>query len=258
VARSAARERHAAAGDRRCMKARAVPTMRSVLRLAGYFLLVFALLAILRQLPWIGGLFRGLLGFWIAVILFSAFAARMSQVLIVRRRLQAQMRALEGVDSPHNRGKLGSLLLAHGRARAALPQLERAVAGEPETLEWRYRRGLALAQLGRTHEAERELAAVAEVDEEYGYGSVQLQLARLRLEAGDGEGALAALDRFEANHGPNPESAYRRGLALRKLGRREEARASLRSVSRLARGAAHFQRQQNRGWVLRALLARWV
>jgi tetratricopeptide (TPR) repeat protein len=232
--------------------------MRSVLRLAGYFLLVLALLAVLRQIPWVGGLFRGLLGFWIAVLLLSAFAARMSQLLLARRRLQAQIRVLEGVDSPHNRGKLGSLLLAHGRARAALPHLERAVAGEPETLEWRYRKGLALAQLGRVQEAERELAAVAALDEEYGYGSVQLQLSRLRLGAGDADGALAALDRFETNHGPNPESAYRRGLASRKLGRREEARESFRSVSKLARGAAHFQRQQNRGWVLRAMLARWV
>jgi len=64
------------------------------------------------------------------------------------------------------------------------------------------------------------------------------------------------LDRFDINHGPSPESAYRRGVALKKSGRAADARESFRHVGQLAERAARFQKKQQRGWVLRAWLAR--
>jgi tetratricopeptide (TPR) repeat protein len=132
------------------------------------------------------------------------------------------------------------------------------VRGEPELAEWRYRLGLALLASGRAAEALGELGAAAELAPEHAYGGVQLALARARLESGDAEGTLAALDTFDRNHGANPESSFRRGQALRALGRREEARGCFQHVTQLARRAARFQRAQNRPWVWRALLQRLV
>jgi hypothetical protein len=73
---------------------------------------------------------------------------------------------------------------------------------------------------------------------------------------GEGAAALAAVERVERSHGPTPESAYRRGLALRSLGRRSEARAAFAEVPRAAAQVARYQRGDARRWQARATLAR--
>lgn len=191
-------------------------------------------------------------------ILVSVLASKAGVALLARRKLESEMRALGNVDSPHNQGKLGSLLLAHGRAARALPHLERAVAGEPESAEWKYRLGRALIELRRPEEAIAPLEGAAAIDEEHAYGGVQLALSQARLDAGDPQGALTALEVFERNHGENPESAYRRGLAHRAADRKDEARAQFARVPELARQGARFQRDEHRRWVLRAFFARLV
>jgi Flp pilus assembly protein TadD len=160
------------------------------------------------------------------------------------------------VETPHNQGKLGSLVLAQGRARASIPHLERAAAGEPDIPEWSYRLGTAYLRANRPSDAVRSLSKAAELDEEHAYGQVLLRLAQAQRAAGDAQSSLTTLERFERNHGPNPESAYRRGLALKSLGKREEARAALSEVSHLASQSARFQKSSQRGFVLRAFLAR--
>jgi tetratricopeptide (TPR) repeat protein len=225
-------------------------------RLAGFFLSVFVLVALLRALPGLGGWFGGFWSFWLVAIALGYALTHAGVRLNARRRLAAQMRALRVVDSAHNQGKLGALLLAHGSAGRALPHLERAAAGEPDVPEWSYRLGQALAARGRGREAVAAFERAVALDEEHAYGGVQLALAAARQAAGDGAGALAALAVFERNHGPSPESAYRRGRALRVAGRRDEARAAFGEVGELARRAVGFQRSRNRPWVLRAWLAR--
>ncbi len=227
-------------------------------RLLGFFLLVLLSVSLLRTLPVVGSWFQGFFGFWLAAIGLSLGLTRLSVLLTRRRRSAGELRQLSEVDSPHNRGKLGSLLLASSRPRAALPHLEAAVAGEPDLAEWRYRLGAALLAAGRAARARTVLEAAAAIDEEHAYGAVQLALADARQRSDDAAAALEALDRFDRNHGESPESCYRRGQALRRLGRREEARASFRRVTRLASRAARFQRAQNRPWVWRSLLARLV
>lgn len=227
-------------------------------RLIGFFVAVFVLVALLRHVPGIGGLFGGFWSYWLVAIALAWALTHATVRFNARRRLNAQLRSLRDVESAHNQGKLGALLLAHGSAARALPHLERAAAGEPEVAEWSYRLGLALSARGRQREAEQALARAAALDEEHAYGGVQLALSAARLEAGDAEGALAALALFERNHGPSPESACRRGLALRAAGRRDESRAAFDEVSALAQRAAGFQRGRNRRWVLRAWLARFA
>jgi len=230
-----------------------------VLRLLGYFALVFVVLHLLRFVPWIGGLFAvPFLGFLAAAAIVSLVASHLASLAVTRRRVARLKHDLGATDTPHNRGKLGSLLVAEGRHRLAVPHLEAALAGEPASVEWRYRLGCALLAGGRTREAVEALSAAAALDEKHAYGALLLRLAQARLRAGDARGALEALDRRERNHGESPESLFRRGLALRALGRGEEARAAFAGVGQLARGAARFQRGEARWWALRAALGRFL
>jgi tetratricopeptide (TPR) repeat protein len=227
-----------------------------VLRLAGFFALVFAVLVVLRQVPFVGAVFRiPFLGFWGAALLVSGGLAWVAERGLRGRRMRAQIRSLGAVDTPHNQGKLGSLLLAGGRARAAVEPLRRAAQGDPEIAEWWYRLGTALLAAGRPAEAVEPLERALALEEEHAYGQVLLRLAEAQLARGDAEASLAALERFERNHGPGPEWAYRRGRALARLRRRAEARASFRRAGELASQAVGFQKQGARAWAFKAFLA---
>lgn len=228
------------------------------MRLIGYFALVFAVCYLLRLIPGVGELFRiPFVGFMLAAAIVSAVISWSTVRAVDGRRTRVLERQLRGaVETPHNQGKLGSLILAQGHAARAIRHLERAAAGEPEVAEWSYRLGTAYARARRPVDAVRALAHAASLDEEHAYGSVLLRLAQAQLAARDAQASLATLERFERNHGPNPESAFRRGLALKALGRRDEARRVLSEVQRLAAQAARFQKSAQRGFVVRALLAR--
>jgi len=227
-----------------------------MLRLLGFFVLIMILMRVLQHVPVIGGLFHGFIGFWVTAIGLVLLVNHYSKVALQRRRTNAQIRNLGNVDRPHNQGKLGSLLLAGGKPAQAVPHLEQAVEGEPDVAEWRFRLGVAQLALGRTEQAIAALGRAAEMDEEYGYGGVQLRLSEANLAADDTDQAPAHLDVFDRNHGPNPESAFRRGQALKKAGRRQEAGESFARVGELARGAARFQRREAQKWAFRATLAR--
>jgi len=231
--------------------------MPAFLRMIGFFVAVVVLMNLLRLVPGIGGLFHGFFAYWIVAILLSAALSRLSAAGLVRHRVRGQIRALGNVESPHNQGKLGTLLLSNGRSARAIPHLERAVEGEPESAEWHYRLGVALLEARRAVEACEEFGKVFEMDEEYAYGAVQLRAAEAALAVGDPAAALARLAVFERNHGPRPESAYWRGVALKRSGDRAAARESFAEVARLAAEGARYQGQENKGWVLRAAWARF-
>lgn len=229
------------------------------MRLLGYFVLVLATMFLLRLVPWIGGLFAiPWLGFLLAAGLVSAVLSFTTVRALDRRRARALERQLGAVDTPHNQGKLGSLVLAQGRAKAAVAHLERAVAGEPDHAEWSYRLGCAYLRAGRPADARTALRHAAAIAEEHAFGAVTLRLSQAELEAGDATRALEALALHERNHGPSPESAYRRALALRGVGRRDEARAALAEVPALAARSASFQRREQQRWVWASYLRRFV
>jgi len=225
-------------------------------RMVGFFALAWVLTSVLQALPGIGFLFRGFFAFWLVLIALSLGLERLARAARRRRRLDSELRALGNVESAHNQGKLGSLLLAHGRPARAVEPLRRAGEGEPETAEWHYRLGQALLRLGRTEEALAPLERAAAIDAEHAYGGVQLSLSEACLELGRWDAALEHLATFERNHGPSPESACRRGLALKGAGRRDEARRAFSEVSALARASARYQRKDHRRWVVRAHLAK--
>ncbi len=227
------------------------------MRFLGFFLLVFAALWLLRQIPGLGRLFEvPLFGFYLAAVVVSVVLARVGTAAVERRRLGGELRQLGAVDTPHNRGKLGSLHLKAGRPRRAVPHLEAAALGEPDSVEWHFRLGQAYLAAGRPEEAVRSLTRAAEIDEEHAYGGVLLSLTRAQQATGEAEDALETLARLERNNGPSPESAFRRGQVYKSMGERESARAAFGEVGALAAQAPKYQRAEARGWAARAFWAR--
>jgi tetratricopeptide (TPR) repeat protein len=228
-----------------------------VLRLIGFFVLALVLLQFMQEIPFLGGIFRiPFVGLWIVFILLSVGSAKLAAYLLDRRKLTALQTSLGATNTPYNKGKLGSLLLAQKRYRRAIPLLEVAAGGESDSAEWHYRLGAARLGAGSLEAAIESLERSLAIDEEHAYGSVLLRLAEARARAGQAEESLERLERFERNHGPNPESAYRRGLALRSLKRGSEARAAFDEVSQLASRLAKFQRKGSHVWTLKAAIAR--
>ena len=228
-----------------------------MLRFLAYFATIFVVWQVLAHAPLVGWIFRiPLLGFFATAALVGAVGRYWAEGALARRRMQALKRQLGGVETPHNLGKLGSFLESDRQWRAAIPHLEQATLGEPESAEWHWRLGHCLLESGEFARAAEELRAAAAIDEEHAYGSVLMMLSEAQRKMGDLDLALSTLERFERNHGPNPESAYRRGRVLAQLGRKEEASQAYGSVSELARSAARYQRKTFRGYALKAFLAR--
>ncbi len=231
-----------------------------MLRLACFVVLVLLLRSVLGLVPGVGEFLdrAGIFGIWALAFGLSWFLSRWMERALLVRRDAAKMRVLGAVPSPHNQGKVGAMLLAHGKPKKALEPLRAACAGEPDVAEWHYRLGLAFLALRRHEDAASALERCTAIEEEYAYGAALLRLAQAEVARGETERALAVLERFEKNHGPNPESAYRRGRVLRKLGRAAEARRAFAEVKGLAASAAKYQRREAAMWSLRATLARLV
>jgi tetratricopeptide (TPR) repeat protein len=232
-----------------------------MLRLVGFFLLVFVTLGLARSLlggvPIIGALLgMPFVGFWIVAVALSAGASRLAAGALDRRQAQRLVSQLGTVETPHNQGKLGSLLLSQGRARRAIEPLERATAGEPEVAEWHYRLGCALLEVGRKPQALAALDAALVLDEEHAYGETMLRSIELVQSMGEHAQALARLKRYRRNHGPSPESAFRRGQSLAAAGDGKAAREAFDEVQELAGQLAQYQRRGAAAWQLRARLAR--
>lgn len=227
----------------------------------GRFLLFFALAVVLSRVlakvPIIGGLFAhtGIFGIWIVAILLSFGMTWWGQRAVRVGRTRSELRRLMQVETPHNKGKAACLLYAQGSVRKSVPLFEEAVAGEPDVADWHYRLGKALLDLRRYDEAIVAFERAVEIDPEHAYGAAQLRLAEVRATEGEDERALEALVVFERNHGPSPESCYRRGRSLARLGRKDEARAAYQEVAALASRATKYQRNEALGWAAKAKMA---
>lgn len=215
-----------------------------MLRLAGYVLLVFAVIFVLRHVPGLGFLFAiPFLNFFLAAAIVSAAIGWWTSRTVDSRRVRTLEREFGAVDTPHNQGKLGVMILARGRPRRAIPHLARAASGEPDRAEWHYRLGAARLAAGEANTAVLDLERAVQVDPEHAFGAPRLRLAEARLAVRAAAGSLAAAEDFERHYGPTPESAYRRGLALRALGRSGEARAAFTNVADLARSTSRGMRR---------------
>ncbi len=221
----------------------------------GFFIGALLLSSVMRHVPGIGGLFGGIWGFWIAVLLLSAVTNWLTTRWLEYLRLRRGRAEFSQVDNAHNQGKLGTLLLQNGRSRAALGPLERAVAGDPHSAEWLYRLGSALRLCGEPARASVELEAALKIAPAHAWGEVGIELALARKAIGDDQGALQALQEREREHGESVRSAYLRGVLLSRRGKREESRAAFRQVGEIARRSPRFSRKGTLRWRALAGLA---
>ena len=229
-----------------------------MLRLIGFFVVVFVALNLLRMIPFVGRIFDiPFVGFYLAAIVVSVVSARLGTSLVDKTRLRRSVRALGEVDTPHNTGKLGALLAGQGKHREALPHLEKAWEYEGEVAEWAYRVGRSRLKLGDTAGAVEALARAVELDEEHGYGEALRRLAEALTQVGDPDGALTRLDRHDVIYGETPESAYLRGRAHQGRGDRAAAKAAFSKAPQLVEGVVKYQREGARPWALRARFASW-
>ena len=230
-----------------------------MLRLLGFFAVVFVALIVLRQLPFVGGIFQiPFLGFYLAAVVVSVVSARLGTRLVDRRKFRKSVSALGEVDTPHNRGKLGALLAGDGRHREALEHLEAVREDEPEVAEWAYRVGRSRLALGDHSGAAEALSKAVELDEEHGYGEALRRLAESLTKDGAWEGAIAHLDRHDVIYGETPESAYLRGRAHLAGGDKAAAKAAFLKAPSLVEGVAKYQREGARAWAMRARFAAWL
>ena len=230
-----------------------------MLRLIGFFAVVFVALIVLRQLPFVGGIFQiPFLGFYLAAIVVSVASARLGARLVDRRKFRKSVSALGEVDTPHNRGKLGALLAGDGRHKEALEHLEAARAHDPEVAEWAYRVGRSRLMLGDHVGAVEALTKSVELDEEHGYGEALRRLAEAQTKGGSFEEAISRLDRHDVIYGETPESAYLRGRAHQAGGDKAAAKAAFLKAPTLVAGVVKYQREGARVWAMKARLAAWL
>jgi hypothetical protein len=228
-------------------------------RLVGFFLCTFVALQLLRLVPFVGGLFRvPLVGFFLASIVVSLIVSRYASAALDSKQLRRRMRDLGNVDTPHNQGKLGSLTLVAGNAKGAIGPLEKAVAGEPESLEWRWRLGLALLATGRAAEAATTLAVAYQTDEDYAYGELAERYAEAQLASRDAKSALATLEHVERHRGGSPRSAYLLGRTCRALGEKQRARQSFALVGERVSKLGRLKPKGSDWLALQAFIQRWV
>jgi len=229
-----------------------------MLRLVGWFLAVLVLLNILRLVPAVGRIFDvPFLGFFLAAAILSALMA-WGGTWMTQRSLTARVkRDLGAVDTPYQRGKLGAHLLAAGAPSEAEPHLAIAAAGDADRLEWHYKLGCARLLVGRAAEAVAPLEHVVAREEEHAFGAALLRLAEARLRLNEPALALVALQRFERNHGPMPESAWWRSRIAKAQGDAAAAKRACEEVLHLQARATQFQKKSGRPWALKAWFARW-
>ena len=224
------------------------------MRLLGFALATFGIFYVGRLLPGIGALWQSLpiLSLLVSAALAAVLIERFGERARMRRKARVQIRDLSQVDTPANRAKLGTALLAAGKARTALDPLAEARSADPTNGDLAWRHGQALLATGDVRGAIEALEAAVACDEELGYGRAQLDLAEAHERAGQHTAALEAVERFERNHGPSAESAYRRGALQKSLGDRDAARAALAEVTSLARSAPKYQRGEAMRWAAKA------
>ena len=118
---------------------------------------------------------------------------------------------------------LGSSL--EGDFEQAVAAFDRALKPEADDLAVLTRRGDALLELGRIDDAQRDYDRILDLDPSH--SAARFGLGQVAFERGEFE---RAIERFEAALNGQPDGSvihHRMGLALRRLGRREEAAAHL-------------------------------
>jgi tetratricopeptide (TPR) repeat protein len=215
--------------------------------------------------------------FWIVAPILIALVSSHPAVLIVvvvgflaRRWLpdpylafkyRGRIRSLEADvgANPGNitaRRDLAAIWLEKRRPQRALPLLEQALAGDPDSRELEYM--LAVANLyAKNHERAVELLIkVIHGEPGFRYGEPYLRAADALTALGRLDDAEDALDHFVRTNKSSLEGHYKRARVCKARKDEAGARAARRDLGDLWRTLPSFQRRRQLGWYLRALVLR--
>ncbi len=210
------------------------------------------------MIPVIGPVFAvPLLGFWLTAAVLAGALSYWGERGLQRAKAQRALSQFSATDTPFNRGKLGAMLVSMGRFKKAQPHLHVALEALPNRADWHYRLGESWLRTGHPDRAIACFKEALELDPDCAYGQAALFMGESQLEVEDWEACLQTLAAFEQRHGPQPMSAFLRGKAYWRAGKREQAQATWAGVADIAAGAAKYQKREAAGWVWRARLARW-
>lgn len=215
-----------------------------MLRLIGFFAAVWVVHRLLLFVPGIGPVLAksSFFGFWLVAILVAVLSSGVLQRRLAIRRLARRRSELLAAGTPHNHGKVGLIDLSMGRAKRAKEHLELAFEGQPDVLDWALGLGNVHLALDEPQRAGEYFARVVQGDPDMGFGAPWLGLAQAAIGVGRPADALEPLEECERRFGKTPELMLVRGLALKQLGRKEEAQQALDQVGELARDLPGAQR----------------
>lgn len=125
----------------------------------------------------------------------------------------------------HALNLMGNIALAVGKAEIALGYFEDACAENPAESAYPFNRGLALATLGRPHEAERFYREALNIDPDYGEAADNLGILLASRGLGDEAIALHRKATSLMPHAFGP--LINLAVAMKSMGRLEEARQTL-------------------------------
>lgn len=179
------------------------------------------------------------------------------QIFPRRRRIHELERAILDNPSAGNYEELGLLYLDDGAFARARACYDKAISSRTDSADPFYRRGIAEVELGDFAAAVPDLERAVAADPDYDFQRAKGLLAHAYAQTGQAEKA-DALFRQATKTSTASETYYNYALFLHEQGRNEEARAWAQKILDKKPTMPAYQRRRERAWFRKAyaLLAR--
>jgi len=147
---------------------------------------------------------------------------------------------------------LGLIYQQRGQLGEAKERFARAIEIDPDETDAHYQLGRIAREQGRLADAITHFEAVVQRDPEHSQNEVWREIGRTYFEAGQLEDARAAFERFLTKRPSDAEGHYRYGLALKRLGRGDDAASEMRACIEAVRTSPTYKYRAEKHWMSEA------
>jgi len=147
---------------------------------------------------------------------------------------------------------LGLIYQQRGQLAEAKERFARAIEIDPDETDAHYQLGRIAREQGRLVDAITHFEAVVQRDPEHSQNEVWREIGRTYFEAGQLEDARAAFEQFLAKRPSDAEGHYRYGLALKRLGRGDDAASEMRACIEAVRTSPTYKYRAEKHWMSEA------
>jgi tetratricopeptide (TPR) repeat protein len=147
---------------------------------------------------------------------------------------------------------LGLIYQQRGQFTEARERFARAIEIDADETDAHYQLGRIAREQGRPADAITHFEAVVQRDPEHSQNEAWREIGRTYFEAGQLEDARAAFERFLAKRPSDAEGHYRYGLALKRLGRGEDAASEMRACIEAVRTSPTYKYRAEKHWLSEA------